>query len=157
MGFSDEAILLLTKLDQADGEGWIVLEHYRGELIGSMKRNKHIEEDASSVPPLYRITDKGHEALLKELAAPAKQKNRKAKVSTLYEGSGNGLKPVVVAGGPEAVNTQVRPFSELVAEACQPDGCDGQCVYRQVVEILAARVPGTNELVEALKLLNKAR
>ena len=153
MGFSDEAILLLSKLDQADGEGWDILEHFSGELIGSMKRNKHIEENASSVPPLYRITDKGHEALLKEVAAPAKQKNRKAKVSTLYE-NGNGMKPVVPARGQEAVNTQVRPFSELVAEACQPDECAG-CVYRQVVEILAARVPGVNELVTALKLLNK--
>ena len=66
-----------------------------------------------------------------------------AEAAALYEnGNGNGLKPVVSTAA-------------LAADEC--DGCDGQCVYRQAVEILAARVPGTNELVDALKLLNKAR
>ena len=66
-----------------------------------------------------------------------------AEAAALYE-NGNGLKPVV-------------PAAERVLAADGCDGCDGQCVYRQAVEILAARVPGTNELVDALKLLNKAR
>lgn len=67
-----------------------------------------------------------------------------AEAAALYE-NGNGLKPVVPAAEPAA----------LASGEC--DGCDGKCVYRQAVEILAARVPGTNELVDALKLLNKAR
>lgn len=159
MALSDEAILLLTKLDQARADAdasdeateWVNLENYTGELIGAMKRNKYIEERVDSLPVMYRITDKGHDALMKELAAPQGKQKKRAKVAPLYEngnGNGNGLKPVV--------NEPVRPFAELMAEACRDDGC-ATCVYRQAVEILAARVPGTNELVDALKLLNKAR
>lgn len=67
-----------------------------------------------------------------------------AEAAALHE-NGNGI------------HAQVQALPPLTAELCSPDGCDGQCVYRQAVEILAARVPGTNELVDALKLLNKAR
>lgn len=134
--------------------GWVDLGNHKKQLRAILIRYGLMRKD-SQTPNFYHITDKGRDELMRPVSARVATQKRKAKVSTLYEGSGQ--KPVVVASGQEAVKTQVRPFSELVAEACKPDGCDGQCVYRQVVEILAARVPGTNELVEALKLLNKAR
>ena len=67
MALSDEAILLLTKLDQArvdaaksdEATAWVNLENYEARLIGSMKRNKYIEERAGSLPLMYWITDKG--------------------------------------------------------------------------------------------------
>lgn len=88
-----------------------------------------------------------------------KPKSRTAKVSTLYEGNGNGLKPVVPAAD-EAIKTlpskrRLSGIEMITAEMlCNTDECTG-CVYRQVVEILAARMPGVSELVAALKLLNK--
>ena len=153
-GLSDEAILMLTKLDQArmDAEeqlseslGWVDLSSHKKQLRAILIRLELMRKD-SQIPNFYHITDKGQAELLRPMSAPVAMPkgNKRGKVSPLYE-NGNGLKPVVPAAEPAA----------LASGEC--DGCDGKCVYRQAVEILAARVPGTNELVEALKLLNKAR
>ena len=156
MGFSDEAILLLTKLDQgrADGDGWIVLEHYSGELIGAMKRNKHIEEKAGCRPAMYRITSKGHDALMKAVSSPIKQK-KNGKVSALFQ-NGNGLKP---ASSPAVrpAPAVTAPINTQNAAPCKTDGCDMQCVYRQAVDILTAKLPGVRELVDALKTIDGKR
>lgn len=163
MGFSDEAILLLTKLDQATQEAndsndgskaWVKLDTYSKFMRSALVRHGNIEEGSTTNDSIvYRITSKGHDALMKEVTAPAKQK-KNGKVSALFE-NGNGLKPSSSPAAPAPAVTA--PINTQNAAPCKTDGCDMQCVYRQAVEILTAKLPGVRELVDALKTIDGKR
>lgn len=132
---------------------------------------------------VYRITQRGVEALKAQQAQqdrPKGKRGRKPKLQT-PETPSSALRSKIrrfdphvsqemkdaiqaqvktqykvreTAIAPDSANTTALPSPlPLILGEHQPDGCK-DCVYKQALEILARRLPGVNDLVEALKVID---
>lgn len=137
-GLSDEAMLMLTKLDQARIEaeahnneslGWVDLSRHPKQNRASLIRYGLMKKD-SSIPNVYRITPKGQEALM--VGFRPKDESRL-----------------------DIVKPEIRDAIGANPTRC-PDSC-AECIYWQAVDILAKKVPGVLELMDALRTIDARR
>ncbi len=140
MALSDEMMLMLTNLDEAwqerqnnDGNAWVNLESHPKQLRAALVRYGLAEKhDAKS--GTFRITPAGQTALMTGYAA------------------GNTAEEKAVA----TMSLSKPPISVLFEDGCKADGCT-ICVYKQAIDVLAAKVPGVRELVDALQTIENGR